>query len=165
MYQVGSHVIYGIQGVCKVAGTEIRKEKGKVTEYLILESMEKTELRYYLPTNNEAAMGKLKAVLQPQEMIQTLASDEIRKDCWIREENQRKQYYRDLISQGDRVSILRMIYSLYKHKHQQLETGRKFHQCDDNFLRDAERLLSGEIALVLELSDIAALEYLRKELT
>ena len=30
MYQVGSHVIYGIQGVCKVAGTEIRKEKGKV---------------------------------------------------------------------------------------------------------------------------------------
>ena len=165
MYQVGNYVVYGIQGVCKVAGTETRKGKEKVTEYLILESVEKADLRYYIPTNNETAMGKLQAVLQPQQMKTILASDEIRKDCWIPEENQRKQYYRDLISHGDRISILQMIYSLYKHKHHQLETGRKFHQCDDIFLRDAERLLCREIALVMEMSHEEALEYLRNELT
>lgn len=47
MYQIGNHVVYGIQGVCKVAGTETRKGKEKVTEYLILESVEKADLRYY----------------------------------------------------------------------------------------------------------------------
>ena len=164
MYQIGSYVIYGIQGVCKVAGTETRLVNGKETEYLILESAEKEQLRYYLPTHNAAAMGKLKAVLCAQEMEQILASDEIREDCWIWNENQRKQHYRDLISRGDRTSILQMLHNLYQHKQKQMESGRKFHQCDDNFLRDAERLVSREVALAMGMANEEALAYLRAQL-
>lgn len=165
MYQKGSYVVYGIQGVCRVVGTETQHVNRKDVEYLVLESVEKTELRYYLPTHNAVAMGKLKAVLSAEELQQVLISEEVHRDCWITEENLRKQHYRDLISCGDRLSIMQMLHNLYRHRQQQAESGRKLHQCDDNFLRDAERLLSREVALVMELTQEDAVAYLRKELS
>ena len=62
------------------------------------------------------------------------------------------------------MALMRMITSLYRYKAAQLEMGRKFHQSDDNFLRDAERLLASEISLVMELPPEEARNYLREHL-
>lgn len=164
MYEVGSWFVYGVHGVCRVIGKEKQLVDRKRTEYLILEPIGQNESRYYLPMANPVAMAKLKAVLSAEELKTLLASDEVRKDCWIMEENLRKQHYRDLISNGDRVSLLQMVSSLYRYKASQSAAGRKFHQCDENFLRDAEKLLSSEIALVLELTQEQARDYLRSQL-
>lgn len=164
MYQSGTYLIYGIQGVCRVVGTEVQRVNRKKTEYLVLEPIEKTESRFYLPTQNPAAMAKLRPVLTREEMVEVLASREVHSDCWIPEENQRKQRYRDLISSGDRLSLLQMLSCLYRHREEQMAAGRKFHQCDDNFLRDAERLLCVEVALVMDLTGEEAREYLRQQL-
>lgn len=164
MYSAGEYVIYGIHGVCRVAGYEKQLVNRKRTEYLVLEPVNNTESKYYLPTANPTAMAKLKPVLSAQELKDLLASDEIRQDGWIRDENQRKQHYRDLISGGDRVTILRTVYALYRYREEQMAVGRKFHLSDDNFLRDAEKLLSSEIALVLELTPEQARDYLRETL-
>lgn len=164
MYQNGDWVMYGIHGVCRVAGTEKQLVNRKQTEYLVLESLSQTESKFYLPTANPTAMAKIKAVLPAQELRDLLASEEIREDVWIQEENQRKQTYRDLISSGDRTALLKMVNTLYRYKAAQAAAGRKFHQCDDNFLRDAEKLLTSEIALVLEMSQEEARDYLRQQL-
>lgn len=164
MYSLGDCVVYGVHGVCRVAGYEKQLVGRKRTEYLVLEPLNQNESRYYLPTGNPTAMAKLKSILSADEMRQLLASDEVRKDCWISDENQRKQHYRDLISGGDRVSILRMVYGLYHYKAEQEAAGRKFHLSDDNFLRDAEKLLASEIALVLGMTPEEARDYLRQEL-
>lgn len=164
MYQNGDWVMYGIHGVCRVAGTEKQLVDRKRTEYLVLESLSQTESKFYLPTANPTAMAKIKAVLPAQELRDLLASEEIREDVWIQEENQRKQTYRDLISSGDRTALLKMVNTLYRYKAAQAAAGRKFHQCDDNFLRDAEKLLTSEIALVLEMSQEEARDYLRQQL-
>ena len=60
--------------------------------------------------------------------------------------------------------LIRMLTSLYRYKSLQLASGRKFHQSDDNFLRDAEKLLSSEVALVMELSQEDARNYIRTQL-
>lgn len=164
MYQSGAYVLYGIHGVCRVVGTEKQLINRKRTEFLVLEPLAQNESRFYLPTQNPTAMGKLKAVLSREEMLELLSSEQIREDCWIREENQRKQYYRDLISSGDRTALLQMVSSLYRYKDEQMAAGRKFHQCDDNFLRDAEKLLSSEISLVMDFSPEEARDYLRSQL-
>lgn len=164
MYQNGDWVMYGIHGVCRVAGTEKQLVNRKRTEYLVLESLSQTESKFYLPTANPTAMAKIKAVLPAQELRDLLASEEIREDVWIQEENQRKQTYRDLISSGNRTALLKMVNTLYRYKAAQAAAGRKFHQCDDNFLRDAEKLLTSEIALVLEMSQEEARDYLRQQL-
>jgi RNA polymerase-interacting CarD/CdnL/TRCF family regulator len=42
--------------------------------------------------------------------------------------------------------------------------GKKFHLADDNFLRDAEKLLASEIAVVMDMQPDEARNYLRNQL-
>lgn len=91
-----------------------------------------------------------------------LRSGEAHTDCWIKDENQRKQAYRDLIANGSRERLLQMVYTLYRHKAAQSAAGRKCHLCDENFLHDAEKLIAGEIAEVLSLDETQAKAYLRE---
>lgn len=164
MYQVGDWVVYGIHGVCRVIGTEKQLVNRKRTLYLVLEPLTQAESRFYLPADNPTALAKLKAVLSKEELSLLIDSDEAHKDCWIQEENRRKQYYRELISSGDRITLMQMVATLYRYKADQQAAGRKFHQADDNFLRDAERLLTSEIALVMEMSPENARNFLREHL-
>ena len=84
-------------------------------------------------------------------MLQLLRSESIRQDCWNPDETMRKMTYRELISSCDREALLRMVNTLHRHRRECLEQGRKFHLCDENFLRDAQRILSAELSVVLEI--------------
>ena len=57
-----------------------------------------------------------------------------------------------------------MLHSLYSHKKNQISAGKKVHLADDNFLRDAEKLLASEISVVMNLPAEEARAYLRKAL-
>ena len=164
MYQVGELVIYGSHGVCRVAEMEERVIDRKRQTYLALEPVGQDGSRYLVPTHSEAAMGKLHPVLNPQQLEEMLQSDEVHTDGWIPMENLRKQTYRTLIGSGDRVSLMKMVHTLYRRKHEQTITGRKFHQCDENFLRDAEKLLISEVAIVLGMEADQARKHIREQL-
>lgn len=164
MFETGDWVVYGVHGVCRVVGTEKQLVGRKRVAYLVLEPLAQNESRFFLPVENPTAMAKLKRVLPREELEKLLSSEEVRQDAWIQDESQRKQHYRDLISNGDRVSVMQMVSSLYRYKDAQAAAGRKFHLCDENFLRDAEKLLSSEIALVMDLTQEEARDYLRNQL-
>lgn len=164
MYQVGDRVVYGIHGVCTVADLEKRVVDRKTVTYLVLEPVDRDGSRYLVPTHNENAMGKLRPMLTPEQMQALLESAEIREDSWIREENQRKQTYRELITRGDRVGLMQMVHTLYEHKKNQAAAGKKVHLADENFLRDAEKLLSCEIAVVMDMQADEARTFLRTRL-
>lgn len=149
MYQSGDQVLYGIHGVCRILGVEERSVDRKVVSYYVLEPMEQSGSRFYVPTANQAALAKLRRLLSRQELEAMLISESVREDAWIEDEGRRKQCYRELISSGDRAALLKMICSLYRHKQRLTDTGKKFHLCDENFLKDAEKLLSAEFSLVL----------------
>lgn len=161
MFQVGDQVVYGIHGVCCVVDLEERVIDRKRLTYLALEPVGQDGSRYLVPTHNEAAMAKLRQMLTPAELEELLQSEQVRQDGWIRDENIRKQTYRELINSGDRASLMKMVRSLYHHKAEQSAAGRKIHQCDENFLRDAEKLLSGEISMVMQMGFDQARSFLR----
>lgn len=158
MYNVGDQVVYGIHGVCIVKAFEERKVDHKNASYLVLEPVEQEGATYLVPAGNPAAMAKLRPIITRQELDDMLRSDSVREDRWIPDENQRKQLYRELIVSGDRAALLQMVGTLHRHKASQIAAGRKFHLCDENFLRDAQRLLNGELSLVLgiEQQEVAA---------
>lgn len=165
MFQVGDKVVYGIHGVCVIADQEQRVVDRRHVTYLVLEPVGQAGARYLVPTHNAAAMGKLKHMLTRQELEALLQSPEVRQDAWIRDENQRKNAYRELISSGDRGKLLCMVHTLYVHKATQTAAGRKCHLCDENFLRDAEKLLCGEFSMVLEQDYDQVKQYLRENLS
>lgn len=164
MYQVGDKALYGMHGICVVADLEKRTVDRKVVEYLVLEPIGQPGSRYLIPMHNEAAMRKVHRLLSKEDMEELLSSDEIRSGSWIQDEGQRKQYYRELINCADRYRLLQMVSALYRYREKQIASGKKFHMCDENFLRDAEKLLSSELAVTMEMSISDARQYLRNKL-
>lgn len=164
MYQIGDQVVYGVHGVCRVVDQEERMIDRKRLTYLALEPVGQDGSRYLVPTHNASAMGKVKRMLSREELTALMDSEEVRKNGWISDENQRKQTYRELIGSGDRVRLMQMVRTLYRHKSVQSAAGRKVHLCDDNFLRDAEKLLLGEVSIVMNLDAEQAKQFLRSKL-
>lgn len=152
MYQCGDRVLYGIHGVCTITAVEEQVIDRKRVEYYVLEPLAQPGARFLVPTKNEAAVAKLRRMLSQQELSDLLRCEQIQEDAWIEDEGKRKQHYRDLICSGDRAALLSMVNTLHRHKQEQAAAGRKFHLCDENFLRDAERLLNSEFSLVLDIA-------------
>lgn len=149
MFQVGDQVVYGIHGVCRIVDLEERIVDRKKIRYFALEPLDQPGAKFYVPSEKPAALAKLRHVISREELDALLSSTQIRESCWIADENRRKLRYRELISTGTRDELLQMVGTLHHHKKEQLAAGRKFHLCDENFLRDAEQLLNAEFALVL----------------
>lgn len=160
VFQQGNRVVYGIHGVCEVLGTDVKLVGKNSVEYYVLAPMKNPVDRYYVPTQNAAAIAKIRPILTKGELDALLTSPDAGRDAWIEDENQRKQYYRQLINSGDRVALISMVKTLHIHKESQLALGRKFHLCDENFLRDAESLISTEFALVLDIEPSEVRQYI-----
>lgn len=165
MLQLGDRVVYGVHGVCCIVDIEQRTIDRKKAEYYVLEPLDQPGAKFYIPTHNQIAVSKLRPLLSAQELDALLLSPEARADAWITDENHRKQRYRELINSGDRVALICMIRSLHKHKEAQLAAGRKFHLCDENFLKDAQKLLSSEFSVVLNIPASAVGAYIESKLS
>ena len=164
MFQVGEKVVYGIHGVCNILGREESKEGGTDGDYLVLQPIDQENSRYLIPVGNPTAMGKIRKVLSRSEMDILLGSQSIRSGYFPEDESQRKQMYRNLIGCNNREKLLQMVYVLYKHRESLLKNGKRMHLCDENFLRDAEKLLLGEISYIMEITREEAKQHLRRML-
>lgn len=162
MNMVANRVVYGIHGVCDVKAVETKKIDHKEVTYLVLEPVGQPESRYLVPTHNAAAMGKLKRMFTKKEMETLLMSEQGHTCNWNQNDGIRKQNYREMINSGDREQIVAMLHALYLHKEEQAAIGRKLHLCDENFLKDAEKLIAGEISVVMEMDIHQAVQYLRQ---
>ena len=164
MFCQGDQVMYGIHGICRILTLETKKVDRKAIEYYVLEPVDQPGARFYIPTQNPAAVAKLRPMITRQQIDALLCSEDARSGQWIADENQRKQYYKELIVSADRAALVRMIHTLHKHRQEQQAAGRKFHLCDENFLRDAEKLLSTEFAIVLGIAQDEVGDYIKKSM-
>lgn len=124
MYQLGDQVVYGIHGVCTVIKHEKQMVDKKLTTFLVLEPIGQEGTRYLIPAENETAMKKIHPVLTQEQLDVLIHSEQIRGGIWNRDENARKQSYRELICSGDRVSIMRALWVLYRKKKNRNWQGR-----------------------------------------
>lgn len=151
MFAQNDRIVYGMHGVCQIVDVETKRIGGKYTEYYVLQPLDQPGSRYYVPTQNENALAKMRPVLTQQELTELLQSSQVRDDAWVGDETQRKHLYSSLITGGDRAALLQMVHAIYKRKEALADSGRRLHLCDENFLRDAKRLLDSEISLVMEI--------------
>ena len=159
MYQISQLVIYGSHGVCTIVDVEDRVIDRKTVSYFVLEPVSQPGTHYLIPTQNPTALAKIRPLLTSEQLLSML-TDKSTDQQWVPEDNRRKQLYRQIISSGDVGSIVGMLRVLQAYKLQQDAIGKRLHICDDNFMRDAYKLLSGEICAVLGVGQAEALTYL-----
>lgn len=161
MYQAGQQVVYGIHGVCTVVEIETKIVDRKKIPYYVLAPAAQPDARFYVPTEKPEAVAKISPVMGCEEIRALLSEPVITEDIWVEEENRRKQRFKELIGNGDRRVLVAIVKSLYNHKSVQAEKGKKFHLCDENFLRDGEKLLSSEISVAYGIPIEEALRHVR----
>lgn len=164
MLQVGSQVVYGVHGVCNITGTEFRVIDRKKVEYLVLEPNDQRGAKFYVPAQNQAALSKLRPLMKKAELEALMESKDLNAANWIPVENLRKQKYKEIINNADLHAIVGMIRLLQRHRDEQLAAGRKFHLSDENFLRDAKKILASECAVVLEIPHEEIFDYVNTKL-
>lgn len=164
MYQVGERLMYGLHGVCRVVREEQRRVDGRTLTYLTLEPVGQRGACFLVPTQNAVAMARLRPLPARDVMEQLLHEGPDLPDAWIPEESLRKQRYREYITGAEEEKLIRMVCALYRHRERQRSAGKKCHVSDENFLRDAEKLLCGEVAAVMGLEEDQARSLIRQRL-
>lgn len=161
-YNVGDQVVYGSHGVCIIASIETKRLDKRTVRYYVLEHMDRSGCRYYVPTDNEVAASKIRRIMTEQQIRDLLSSSEVHNSVWVEDENSRKQRYKELITGKDLPALINMVHCLHIHRNNQCIAGKKFHICDENFLRDAQKLIGEELSVALQLSENEVSDYIKQ---
>ena len=164
MFKIGDVVVYSTSGVCEVCEITTKTFGNAQFEYYVLKPVYKENSEVFVPKNNTELTSKMRQILTRQEIISLIKSMPDESDIWIDDENQRKSYYKQLIANGDRTGLIRLIKTLFNYKEKQKNAGRKLHTTDEKFLKDAEKILYDEFAYVLNISQKEVIPFIAGEL-
>lgn len=165
MFSINDYVIYGTTGICKIV--DIRKKCfGMDTEktYYILQPVYSNNSTIYVPIDNDSVTKKMQPILTTEEIYDLIKTMPDEKTFWIADDNLRKEKYIEILKTGDRKELIKLIKTLYAHKKERLESGRKFYAADENIMNSAEKILYEEFALVLSIKPEEVVPFITKQL-
>lgn len=164
VFSKGDTVIYGIHGICKITDIQIKKFMGEKAEYFVLSPVYDERATVFVPCGNENLTSKMKRIMSPSEIYDIIKAMPNEKQIWIENDQERKKAYSDILKNGDRKALVGLIKTLYVHKEKQMAKGKKLHIADENFLRDAEKILYEEFAHVLQIKREQVLPFIFEQI-
>lgn len=162
MFQAGDTIVYGSCGVCRVV--DVREETfGSVTRtYYVLDPVYDKNSTIYCPVDQEKI--KLRPLLTVEELHRLIREMPQAEDLWIDDDAARRGQFTDMLKSGDHAQMIRLIKTLYLHRCEKNEAGKRLHLADERVMHDAERLLYEEFAYVLGIQPDEVIAYICTEL-
>jgi len=151
MFQVNDVIIYGAHGVCKITGAEEKTVSGKKKTYFVLRPVGDKGSTIFVPTDNELVLRKMRRLLTKEEIHKLIDSMPQENAVWVENENERKEFYKNILAKGDHLELIQMIKAIYAHKEEQEAKGKRLHMSDERFFKDAEQTLYNEFQYVLDI--------------
>ena len=138
-FKEGDVVVYGSQGICRITGTEKMRVGGKSTVYFILNPVYRKNSKIFVPSDNEKLMEKMHSVIEKDEIDELIRNAAEDTSEWIK--------------------------TIRLHKTEREESGKRLHQSDEAFLKEAEALIYEEFAVVLGIEPVKVLDYIMDEIS
>lgn len=151
MFKVDDVIIYGTQGVCRIAGIEEKKVSGIQKTYFVLKPVNDNGATIFAPTDNTYVLSKMRRLLTKAEIDRLIDTMPDENATWIPNDNDRKEHYRKMLASGDHLELIKMIKALYARKKEREKEGKRLHMIDEHFFKDAEHILYNEFQYVLKL--------------
>ena len=152
MYQIGEKIIYGSNGVCIVEDIKMiavpRTDEEKA--YYIIKPMFQ-ECRISAPVDTKMFMRPMISVEEAQALIDGLPLVDAQ-PYFNTALRQLQDYYEKQMASHDCNDLAAMLIALYRKREQMLSQKRKFGAIDERYMKRAEELLFGELAVVLEVT-------------
>ena len=159
MYEVGSLIIYGRNGVCRVEEIKENEISGECRLFYVLKPL-------YQKCNITTAVDNTKIFTRPiisRDEAHTLIDKmpDIKAEPYHNSNlNQLKEHYKSWLDSHECIRIVEMTKSLYAKRCEAEREKKKFGTVDERFLKEAEELLFGELAAALEIEKRALPEYI-----
>lgn len=163
MYEVGSLILYGRTGVCRVEEIKENTVSGECRLCYVLKPL-------YQTCNITVAVDNTKVFSRPiisRDEAHSLidAMPEIKAEPYHnRNITQLREHYKSWLESHECVRIVEMTKSLYAKRCEAEKQKRKFGAVDERFLKEAEELLFGELAAALDIEKNAVLDYINSRL-
>lgn len=164
MFEIGQAVLYGMEGVCTIEERKKMKVGHTRSIYYVLRPVFRPNSTIFVPEDKPELLEKIRPLLSAEEItaiLQELPNGEV---AWIEEPNERKNEYQKTLLGGERLSLLRMLKTLYLRRQMLRKQGKHLRTADEQLLRDAEKVLKDEFALVLEIPQTEVLGYIREQI-
>ena len=152
MYKIGSIVVYGTEGLCKICDITERTFGKETMEYYVLAPVENGAETIFVPKNNEKILKRMRPILSRERATELLEAPPSELGEWVENDRERQQVYKQVLLCGSSEDLLRMTRALYLHQIELLERGRKLHAADERFLKEAEKMLFEELAYVFDIT-------------
>ena len=147
MYQVGELVVYGAEGVCRVAAIGPLEMRGaqKGTDYYTLTPLYGTG-KIFIPVDTNVSIRPVMTRAEAEALIDRIP--EIPEEVY--ENNNPRllnEHYQALLKSYDCVDLVRLIRAIYAKG----QRGRRLGQVDERTFKKAEEMLHGELAAALDI--------------
>lgn len=146
MYELGSLILYGRTGVCRVE--EIKTDPATGAVYYVLQPLYQT-CCVTIPANNPKVFTRpIITREQALELISRMPTMEA-EPYHNRNLNQLRAYYLEQLDCRSCEGLAKLAKSIFLKRQQAEQQKKKFGVIDERFLKEAENLLFGEFAAVL----------------
>lgn len=151
MYNAGDYIVYGDSGVCliKEIGRPALPGIDSARLYYTLRPLRTTET-IYTPVDTPVFMRPVISRREALDLIQQIPAIERSMDMQETVGGRAlPEYYRSLLHSHDCEDLVRLILMTYTRARRAQREKRKVGQADQNFLRDAQNILYGELSVAL----------------
>lgn len=152
MFNLNQMVSYGPQGIYRIAEISEKNLTGKKVKYYILKSVKGNKSTIYVPADNEKLVEKMRPVLSADEVYRLINEMPDDKFEWIENDDERKALFKAIIAESAPEKLGQLIKTVYLHRRELEDSGKKLHVADERAFKEAERILYDEFSLVLDIS-------------
>ncbi len=151
MFEIGTCIICGQHGVCKVEAIGPIKLPGmsKEKDYYTLSQINSKGGVCYVPVDTDKVIMRL--ALSKDEAEKLIEEMEEIEELWIDNEKRREDIFKKALRTCDNREWVKIIKTLYARKQARLAQGKKVTASDERCLRAAEECLYGELAVALQM--------------
>ncbi len=163
-YKVGDVVVYGVEGLCRISDITEKKFGKEAIKYYVLQQIGKADSVIYVPLNNDRSLSKMRHILTKQEILEALRLMPAETEPWVENERERQKEFKETILYGESKDLLSLTRSLYLHKEEQVDKGKKLHIADERVFKDAEKIIYEEIAYVFGIKPEEVLDFIKSNI-
>lgn len=150
MFCINDTISYAGSGVCRIQEISTMRFGRTREQYYVLKPLHQNTSVIYVPVNNERLVAKMRPILTPEEVTALVRDFDSIEPAWEEDVNQRKLMFDELLRSGSCADLVRIIKTLLLQRARRQAEGKMLHVSDENFLREAQRLLYDEFAGVLD---------------
>ncbi|MBD5097476.1 MAG: CarD family transcriptional regulator [Lachnospiraceae bacterium] len=147
MFDIGDYIVYGINGICRVADIthpDISGADGDRLYYVLIPEKARSS-KLFCPADNDRIM--IRKVISCEEAKQIIAESKTIEPLCITNERMRDDSYKSVMKSGDCRQWIQIIKTLLIRKKEREENGKKITATDERYLKMAEEGLYSELAL------------------